>query len=257
MPVHATPPTDEERLAALRRRLYAPGATDEDVAAYRAVARPARPADDAVPPAGRAADAGGPSRRAAVVVLGAVVVGGAALLGTVRLVAGERPRPTASPAPTRDPRLTSAVLPASAATRDRFAAALQGGESAGLLDYLYGHPSYLPAAMRAYGRADSTEYAGQGTSTIALAPSRDADRGGRFTVVLVADRAASFSWRAERLAERNDRSGPVVAMATHAGTLRAGEPASCTLAYDDGAPSRLAVYVDETVKWGAVAVFTD
>ncbi|WP_147392065.1 hypothetical protein [Amnibacterium setariae] len=268
--VHATEQRDERdaaRLDALRRRLYAPDVTEADVAAYRAAQARAEDAPAAHPvravrrtsPAAASAARPEVSRRTALVAAG----GGAAAIAAAVVVLTGRPfaglvAQDARPAPTATARrIGAAVLPASLGTRRRFVAALQGGGQAGLLEYLYGHPVLLPASMRSYARADSTEYSGQGTTTIALAPSRLAEAGGRFTVVLVTDRAATFSWRAERIAERNDRSGPVVLVGSHAGSGRAGEPTSFTFAYDVGAPLRLVVYTDETVKWGAVVAFTE
>jgi hypothetical protein len=249
---------EAQRLDALRRRLYAPDVTERDVAAYREAE--AETAADGPP-----ADPGGrgrrfPERRRLAVAGGAVllVIVGVVLLLTTRPLAavvasGTSPTPTHSATPT----FPQSRIPASASARLQFIRSLQTGDTPGLLEYLYGHPSYLPAAIRTPGRSNSTEYSGQGSGTITLDPSELAQRGGHVTVILVTDRPATVSWRTARIAQRNDRSGPVVPMASHAGSTRAGEPISATSGYGGSAPARLALSLDETIRWGAVVVFTD
>lgn len=162
----------------------------------------------------------------------------------------------ASPTPSATAQTTQSRIPASSTARQQFVRSLQAGGSPGLLNYLYGHPSYLPGSVPTEGREDSTEYSGRGTSTIVLDPSELAERGGWVTVIVVTDRAATFSWRAERIAQANDRSGPVLTVASHAGSARAGEPVTSAFGYSHDAPARLSVSVDGTVTWGAVVVFT-
>lgn len=249
------------RLDALRRRLYAPDVTDDDVAAYRDASRQAEAAAPA-PAAGSGSPARRvprPGRRAT-----ALAGGGAVLLLAIAIAVLVTAHPLAAitaagrtPTPTAPPSLVEGQITTSVAARLSFVQALQAGDEPGLLDYLYSHRAYLPPAISTPRRASSTEYAGQGSSTIPLEPSALTQHGGRVTVILVLDRGATYSWRAERLEERNDRSGPVLALAEQAGRARAGEPTTATFRYPAGAPSRLAVYLDETVKWGAVVVFTD
>ena len=260
----ATRTTEAERLDALRRRLYAPDVTEAEVAAYRAAAE--RRVEEAEAPAhdhrGRPAAAEGVRHgRRALVGGGAAVLlvaAGIAVLVTAHPLAGlTGATSTPTPSVTAPVRLAEGAVPTSIASRAGFVSALQGGREPGLLQYLFEHRAYLPAAISTVQRADSTEYAGQGSSTLALAPSDLAQHGGRVTVFLVLDRPATYSWRAQRVAQRNDRSGPVVELAEQAGRNRAGEPTTTTFRYDGRAPTRLAVYTDETVKWGAVVVFTD
>ena len=262
MRVGATRTTEAERLDALRRRLYAPDVTEAEVAAYRAAAerqtaaeapahehrsRPTR----ALAPRGHRALVGG----AAGVLL--VAAGIAVLVTTRPLAAFTSAAPSPTPSATAPARLIEGAVPTSIASRAAFVSALQSGREPGLLEYLYGHRTYLPASISTPQRAASTEYAGQGSSTLALDPSDLTQHGGRVTVFLVLDRPATYSWRAQRIAHLDDRSGPVLELAEQAGSNRAGEPTTTTFRYEGRAPTRLAVYTDETVKWGAVVVFTD
>jgi hypothetical protein len=242
---------DDEQVDALRRRLYAPGVTEDDVAAYRA-AQPEpvteEPPDEPSPPQQRG--------RAAVAVGAVLVV--AAVVGALLAVRSPQVAiPTRSVAvPTATP-VAQYPVPASAAQRLRFVDALQSGDRAGILPYLMAHPDDLPPMLRTTQRAASDEFSGQGSSAIGLEPSALAAEQGRITVLLVPARAPTYSWQAERIAEENDRSGPVLTVASHAGSAAAGQPVSVTVPYDDGAPKRLSLYLDETVKWGVAVVFTD
>ncbi|GAA4741762.1 hypothetical protein GCM10025783_11220 [Amnibacterium soli] len=261
MRVAAARSAEAERLDALRRRLYAPDVTEAEVAAYRAAAAQQQEVGAvASAPARRARTTTSPRtprRRTALIAGGAALLVAAAstVLVTTHPLAGLTASSSPSPSPLA--RLIEGEVPTSLASRSEFVASLQGGREPGLLEYLYEHRTYLPQAISTPQRAASTEYAGQGSSTIALDPSSLAQDGGRVTVFLVLDRAATYSWRAQRIAQRNDRSGPVLELAEQAGRNRAGEPTTTTFRYDGRAPTRLAVYTDETVKWGAVVVFTD
>lgn len=248
-------PAEAARLDALRRRLYAPGVTEDDVAAYRSAETDAASHEPTAPPARVVAH----RRRAGIVAGGVllVVVAVAALLIAHPLAAITAPRTTSTSTPSPSAGIAQAAVPASASTRSTFVHLLREGEGPGLLQYLYENPTFLPGNLRTTSRADSTEFSGSGTSTIALDPSASAQHGGRVTVILVTDRAAAFSWSAERIAQRNDRSGPVVTLASHPGTTRPGEPVSSTFVYDGGAPARLALDLGGAVHWGAVVVFTD
>jgi len=262
--VGATRTTEAERLDALRRRLYAPDVTEAEVAAYRAAAeRSAEAEAPAHDHRGRPAAAAKrvPHGRRALLgggVAALLVTAGIAVLVTTHPLAaftGAAASPT--PSVTAATRLIEGEVPTSVASRAEFVSALQGGREPGLLEYLYEHRTYLPAAISTPRRAASTEYAGQGSSTLALDPSDLTQAGGRVTVFLVLDRPATYSWRAQRVAQLKDPSGPVLELAEQAGSNRAGEPTTTTFRYEGRAPTRLAVYTDETVKWGAVVVFTD
>jgi hypothetical protein len=236
----------------LRRRLYVPGASPEDVGRYEAAA--GRPEGDLEPtlPAGRRSR----SRRIAAVV-GTLVAGVALAVGVAAVVGavagGPRPAPSASPSPA----VLVMQLAAPAPARAAFDAALGSGRQAGLLQYLYRHPDRLPPAILTVGRADSTEYSGEGPTTVSLSPSALAERGGRVTVILVLGRTGRYQWRSIRVAATNDVVGPGAAVTSDGGELQAGAPVAGTFSYGRGAPSRLRVVVADRTRWGAVVVFTD
>jgi hypothetical protein len=254
--VGATRTTEAERLDALRRRLYAPDVTEAEVAAYRAAAEQQAEAEaPAHEHRSRPARTAAPHGRRALVASSAAGI--AVLVTTHPLAAFTGAAASPTPSVRALPRLIEGEVPTSIASRADFVSALQGGREPGLLEYLYEHRTYLPAAISTPRRADSTEYAGQGSSTLALDPSDLTQAGGRVTVFLVLDRPATYSWRAQRAAQLQDPSGPVLELAEQAGSNRAGEPTTTTFRYEGRAPTRLAVYTDETVKWGAVVVFTD
>ena len=253
--------TEAERLDALRRRLYAPDVTEAEVAAYRAAVE-GRPAAEAPAQEHRAPTTGRRRRvRGRALGTGAaalLIAAGIAVLVTVHpLAALTGAAVSPSPSASARPKLIEGTIPTSVASRARFVSSLQGGREPGLLEYLYEHRTYLPPEISTPRRLASTEYAGQGSSTIALDPSDLTQAGGRVTVFLVLDRPATYSWRAQRAARPDDPSGPVLELAEQAGSNRAGEPTTTTFRYSGRAPTRLAVYTDETVKWGAVVVFTD
>jgi hypothetical protein len=232
----------------LRRRLYGPNASAEDVARYEAAA--GDPAADPEPPARRP-----PGRRWIPVAGGVLAVAGVLAVGVGAC------RPTPSPAPTASPAPTSGVivaqLPAAAPVRTAFEEALAAGGDSGLLQYLYGHPDLLPPAIRTVGRADSTEYSGEGTTTLSLSPSALAERGGRATVILVLARSGRYEWRSIRVAGTGDGFPSGVAVTSAGGEAQAGAPVAGTFTYGRGAPSRLTVAVADRTRWGAVVVFTD
>lgn len=267
---------EQDALDARRRRLYAPGATDADLAAYRdAAPGPApmpgpRSAPEMAPRSGAGARQAAPRLRLRLRLRRGVVLGAAGTLlvvvAAVVVVVQQGPAGGFSPAPSTTratlraaapaPTTVADRVPVAAAVRTAFVRALDAGRAPGVLDYFFEHPRALPPSLRTTVRAASTEYSGRGTRTIALDPSQLAALGGRMTVVVVLDRDADFSWRAERIAQDDDRSGPVVPVGSYSGSGRAGEPTSVTIV-TDGAASRLAVFVDESVRWGAVVVFTD
>ena len=230
----------------LRRRLYGPDASPEDVARYEAAAGEAE-VDSESPP--RRAP-----RRRWVAVSGGVLAVVVAL--AVGVVAG---RPSA--APTASAAQASGVivaqLPAPAPARTAFEEGLVAGGNSGLLDYVYGHPDLLPPAILTVGRADSTEYSGEGTTTLSLSPSALAERGGRATVILVLARSGKYGWRSIRVAGTSAGVVSGAAVTSAGGDAQAGAPVAGTFSYGRGAPSRLTVVVADGTRWGAVVVFTD
>lgn len=240
----------------LRRRLYAPGATEEDVEAYRTVAghqpEPASPQPLPAPtstPARR--------RRTGLLAAGGVLL--VVVVATAGIaVAGGR---VAGPVPTGTARAVAVpvqtTLPIAVSARLEFVRNLEAGRLAGLLPFFLNTPAARPTAIRTVGRAASDEFRGVGAGTIALEPSALAARRGRMTVLLVVDTVDGFEWRATRLAQTNDRSGPEVPVARRAGVLQPGEVGTTTITYRGGAPTSLQVLVGPGVRWGAVVVFTD
>ena len=239
----------------LRRRLYGPDASAEDVARFEAARVEPDAASD--PP-----DAPRPPRRGRRAAFSGAVLAGAVLAVAIALAVGAvlgRPtaRPTASASASPSPTIVEGQLPVAAGARAVFVSALASGAKAGLLDSLSAHPNLLPPELRTVGRADSIEYSGDGPTTLALSPSALAERGGRATVILVLARTGAYAWRATRVAVRADHSGPEPVVASFGGATEAGAPVTATFGYDRGAPSRLAVRVAGGTRWGAVVVFTD
>jgi hypothetical protein len=235
----------------LRRRLYGPDASAEDVARYEAAAGDAAGTEAegvSESPARRV-----PQGRWIAVSGGVLAVVGALAVG---VVAG---RPSAAPTPSAAPAsgVIVAQLPAPAPARTTFEEALVAGGNSGLLDYVYRHPELLPPAILTVGRADSTEYSGEGTTTLSLSPSALAERGGRVTVILVLARSGKYEWRSIRVAGTSAGFASGSAVTSAGGEAQAGAPVAGTFSYGRGAPSRLTVVVADGTRWGAVVDFTD
>lgn len=235
--------TDED---ALRRRLYAPDATDSDVARYVAIAPPL---PDALPEPATAP----PRRRHGLALAGAGLIG-AALLGVLAAtlaggsVAAPRPSARVTPTPPVDAVLTTAT------SRDTFVASLDDGDAAGLAPYFLAHPESLPGPLRTTTRADSDEYHGSKDTAITLDPSPAALRGGRLTVVIVAARDTELRWNATAEGDGRLVNVPGAARVLH---LTAGVPVSATVRYSGEAPSTLVVIDRADVPWGALVTFTN
>ena len=234
----------------LRRRLYSPDASAEDVARYEAAAGEAEGDPVSLP------HRDPPPRRRWIAVSGGLLAAVVAVALGVGVGAG-RPSVAASPSAAPNTGIIVAQLPAPAPARTAFEHALVAGRESGLLAYVYAHPDLLPPAIRTVGRADSSEYSGEGATTLSLSPSALAERGGRATVILVLARSGKYEWRSIRGAGTDGgvMSGPAVTSA--GGEAQAGAPVAGTFAYGRGAPSRLTVVVADGTRWGAVVVFTD
>jgi hypothetical protein len=255
---------DDDELAELRRRLYAPGATDADRAAFAAadaaratsepVAAPVAVVDDPPPPP--APPARPVPARGRIIAVGAATVLVVASAVFVAVAHPFRPGPvTASPVPSVAPSLIGSI-PVPAAARAEFLRDLRRGEDPKLLDYLDTHPTTLLASLRASGSTDTTGFSGTGPSTENLAPERPTTRG-HMTLVLVTEQDVHFQWTPTTVAPSNDRSGPERPVADLDGAAGAGQPVSGTVAYSGGVPSRLTLLVPAGVHWGAVVVYTD
>ena len=164
---------------ALRRRLYRPGAAEEDVAAYLAAAAPAPVvAPVATAPPRR------PMGRGCVLTGAAVlaVVAAAALIGRAASATAVRPAPapaeparTAAPSPTPLP--TASV---DAATRAAFVRKVAVGGDAGLALWWDGGPALVEAH-------------GAGPATIPIPVARTG-RAGHLTVLLVLGTDGTAGW---------------------------------------------------------------
>lgn len=226
----------------MRRRLYAPGVTAQDVARYEAAAGvPEEEPAPAPPPA--------PRRPRRAVVVGAAVLAAVVLVGAAVALSrtAERRAATASPTATI-PNVIDARVPLAASMRTALVARLRDGRSAGMLDLVEADPGLRPPQLTTVGRAASTEYSGTGPTVLRLDPSALAERGGRATVIVVLAGTGGYTWRADR-GER--------LIAAHASAAQAGEPVASTFAYGPGAPDRLLLLVPDRARWGAVVVFTD
>ena len=237
----------------LRRRLYRPDASADDVARYRAVA----PAPTAVlePDPAETPTPTPSARRRAPLLAAAAVALVLAAGGAVLVALGPRP-PAPPPAPRFSADAGVTTLVASATDRTRFAAALAAGRSAGVLHFLLLHPDRIPAAIRTVTRADSDERSGTGPAQIALDPSPAAKRGGELTVMLTIDRSTAAGWSVmESAGEPSQRlDDPVDA---HRITALAGLPAVATFRYEAPAPQVLEIMVPAGVRWDAAFTFTD
>lgn len=235
----ASGPGGNERLDELRRRLYAPDATEADVVAYRAARSADDQAGDGAPPP--------PARRRSAARLGAIATATLVVVaGAVVLAVAHPPAPT----PSRTAPAPAGRIAVPASVRNGFVRDLETGADPGLLAYLDAHP----AALRTRVRTDRTESTGVGPTTLALAPPTTTERAGHVTVVLVTDRQVAYEWRATVIAASNDRSGPEPSVATHDGRAASGEPVSGTVGYEGGVPTALTLLLPTGVRWAAVVL---
>jgi hypothetical protein len=252
-------------LDALRRRLYAPDVTADEVERYRALAGDQAADGEPLPDAGAPQDDGRPARpaprrrRALLAALATFVVVALAGIG-VAATSRPHPGPTPSPSETRSPlpirsSFDDSIVALPTPVRASFVAALKAGRSAGVLRYFYDHPDQLPAQLRTPGRADSYERFGVNTAIVFLSPSPAAQKGGRLTVAVTLDAAAAVQLRAIRA----DSGMQSFIERLDDGAVRGipGLPMVRTVVYDGEAPTVLELTVPKGVRWDVVAVFTD
>lgn len=240
-------------LDALRRRLYEPDVTPDEVQRYRALLQltPSSPAAEPEPDPR-------PSRTRWRLLL-AVGVAAAVAVGTVALAATPRPVqhpvaiPSAAPTSVRTPPLDDPVLALPASVRASFAAALRAGRSAGVLRYLAAHPEEVPAGVPAEARAAPQEHDGHGSALVSLTPSAAAQHGGRLIVAITVDRTAAVTLQVLRadsgmqsFFERLDGGSPATP----------GLPVVRTIVYDGEAPTIVQLAVPKGLHWDLVTVFT-
>ena len=218
---------------ALRRRLYRPGAVDDDVAAYLAVTE-REPAQerDAPPPAPRPVRLPQWPTLVAVTVL-AVLIGVSGIL-----LQTSRAAPPAAAGPTPLP--THVVQPETAAA---FESALTRGDDAGLGAWWDSTAPFV-------------EEHGSGDGAVLL-PVSAAGGGGRLTVLLVLAADGTAGWSAARLVIHDDRTIHLQTEASAFGALRAGVPAIGRLDYSaQHRPLRLFVQAPAGTRWGVAAVIS-
>jgi len=253
-------PAVSDDLDALRRRLYAPDVTVEEIERYRALTteRNDRPAGDGPESEAPRLGAQEPARRRRRIVLAGLATLAVVGLAGIGVAATSRPHPAPVPPATSVPLPSSfddssVAVPAS--VRAAFVKQLRAGRSAGVLRYFYDHPDELPAQLRTPGRADSYERFGMSTAYVFLFPSPAAQKGGRLTVAVTLDSAVPVQLRALRA----DSGMQSFIERLDDGAVRGipGLPMVRTVVYDGEAPTVLELTVPKGVRWDVVAVFTD
>jgi hypothetical protein len=250
-----------EDAEALRRRLYAPGASDADRARYAALgagddAAPApvehAPVEvsaapvDAAPGTPPPASAPARRRRARTLIIGAAVVV-ALIVGGItaaRLAADGRP---SGPPPT----------PIAMTDEDRQSLRdnLTVGGYAGIAAYLLTH-RVLP--LTGATRIDPVEGKGVGKGVVSLSPVSPETVRGRATVLFVTAGAAEVTWTTLR--RKVDASGEqlYVSQVQRSGFQQGGQLTTHMYRYASGdRPVELRVDVPDGVRWGAAVVFSD
>lgn len=245
---------EREDAEALRRRLYAPGASDEDLDRFRSSGgvEPAVRTGRSAPPPPEPTAAAAPvavrapaRRRRTVLVVAAVVVLIAGGLGAVRLLAD--PGPTA-PAPT----------PVAMAAQDRRDVEdyLAAGDYAGISAFLVTHRA-LPQLQDAT-RNDIVERMGTGDAVVTLSPVPPQAVSGRATVLLVIGGGGRAGWTTLRREVDSTGEQRYVPQVRREGFQQSGLITTHTYRYTAGnRPVELRVAVPPGVRWGAAVVFTD
>jgi hypothetical protein len=240
----------------LRRRLYAPGASDADRDRYEAVgaatkAAPAEPVPVRVAPAEAEAAPPPPAapvrrRRVGPLIAGAAVVV-ALLVGGVtaaRLAADGRP---SGPAPT----------PVAMSDEDRRSVQenLTLGNYAGIAAFLVTH---RVLALGNPSRVETVEKMGVGNGTVRLSPVPPQTVRGRATVLFVTAGSAQAGWTTLRREVDPSGEQQFVRQVERSGFQQGGQITTHTYRYKSGdRPVELRITVPDGVRWGAAVVFTD
>lgn len=226
-PAAAPGSAPEADLDELRRRLYRPGAGDEDVRRYEAV-RPS--AGTSAPEAEPAAPARSPVRARVVGALLVVVA-----VAAFALAAGPRPVAT-TPAPSTTARAELRDIGRGTAVDVR-----RGSQSSpeAVVTQLDGTPML--------GRRVD----GRGTAIVVLGPAADAERG-RAVVAVSTGGGAAVTWRALLDVVRRDwtTDATVVAEGRASSPGRAVRPDA--FSWTGGPPTRIAVIAPAGVRWSLV-----
>jgi len=243
----------------LRRRLYTPHATPEDVERYVALAHESEPEPEP--------EADAPSRppRLPFRLLLGIASGSAVLAATAVLATGPHPdphpAPVGAPAPASTPASTPSAVAADdqvaitlpASTRAAFVTHLRSGRAAGLLPYFWAHPGAVPSQVRTGGRGDAEEHVGAGSGIFGITPDASAQHGGRLVLAVIVDRATTVDLQVVRadsgmqtFIERLDGGVPATP----------GQPIVRTVVYDGEPPTILEVTLPKGVHWDVVTAFT-
>jgi hypothetical protein len=230
----------------LRRRLYAPGASADDVARFRE-AGPAPGAaavlEDPPPPA--------PSRRGRLVRL--LVLAGLGVLGVLVVTGIALARSTtaaqeAVPAPTPVPRTADDRLE----IQDDLAV----GNGAGIAAFLVTHRP--PPALVHVRRAFTVERAGTGDGVAEIFPVTAATFEGHATVLMVLARSGDAGWTLLRRQVDSSGEQRLVQQRQRRGVQEAGVLTTDTFRYASGdRPVEVHVKAPAGVRWGLAVVFSD
>lgn len=243
----------------LRRRLYAPGASDADRDRYEAVGAaakaapvepaPVEPAQVApVEPAAAPPPPAAPVRRrrvgaliAGAAVIVALLVGG---ITAARVAVDGRP---SGPAPT----------PVAMSDEDRRSVQenLTLGNYAGIAAFLVTH---RVLALGNPTRVETVEKMGVGNGTVRLSPVPAETVRGRATVLFVTAGSAQAGWTTLRREVDPSGEEQFLTQVQRSGFQQGGQITTHSFRYTSGdRPVELRVTVPDGVRWGAAVVFTD
>ena len=226
----------------LRRRLYAPGASADDVERFRS-ADPALTAvvDQAPPPEP-------PSRRPRLIALVAVVLLGLLVVAGISLARITTATQDAIPAPTRVAMTADDV--------QEIEGNLADGNGAGIAAFLVTHRA--PPALLSATRADTIESAGTGDGVAQISPVTAETFQGRATVLLVLARTGDAGWTVFRRQVDSAGDQQILRQRQRAGLQVAGVLTTDTFRYASGdRPVEIHVQAPAGVRWGVAVVLSD
>ena len=230
----------------LRRRLYAPGASADDVDRFREAEPAPRPvavvAEPLLPPPPPR------SRRRPVLLLGAVVV--LAALVVVGITVG---RVTTA---AQDSVAAATPVRMSADDFQEIETNLSDGNGAGIAAFLVTHSA--PPALVRVERADTFETHGTGDTVAQITPVMAETFQGHATVLIALERTGEAGWTLYR--RRIDPTGEqqLVVQQQRRGVQEAGALTTDTFRYASGdRPVQVRVEAPAGVRWGLAVVLTN
>ncbi len=240
-----------EEVDALRRRLYAPDASREDLERYHAVEQAETDPAAVTPVAGEI------RRGRAVGVAAVLVLLGVAVVGLELGARAPSAPPSLAPGPTAEPP-TQAVADYEAlaippAVRSAFVDEVRHGHPIGLQQYFTDHPTQQPRQVLSGLRESSVERAGTGSAVLDIPTAAAATDGGELTLVLTVDRATTARW--SLIARGNRDDGEWVPLDDVQG--RPGSPSVASLPYTPLRPTSVAITLPAGVHWDLMTIFTD